>query len=174
MTRFSSCILSAALVLHAGPGALAQVNDAPESEVAAPAGGGDFDNVEQIGPREWIFRVSIPGEGMAAARLQALNSSVAHVAGLLGAGDGAPQEEYLEKLLIIDEAMEDAGYSAMIRVLSSKDDPKFATQQRRDTEFESNTVAEEDRPEWVLIVPSDVAADGSWDISQRNSTWASK
>lgn len=81
---------------------------------------------------------------------------------------------WLEKVLITDESYEDTEYSALLRVLSNRDDPNFATAQSRETEFESNSIPDTQRPEWVTAVPADVSDDGAWDISERSSTWASK
>ncbi|WP_156883424.1 hypothetical protein [Salipiger mucosus] len=131
-------------------------------------------SVEQIGPREWILRTAVPDTGMSNARISSLDAAADHVGSILEVAPDAAQRDYLEKVLIVDEEITDGTYQAMLRVLSSRDDPEFAASQRRDTDFDSGSVPDALRPEWVMVVPASVSSDGAWDIARRNSTWASK
>ncbi|NDV52801.1 hypothetical protein [Salipiger sp. PrR003] len=161
--------LGTALLVLASP-AVGQVNDVTPSSPQVDT----LKSVRQISAREWLIEAGSDLHSMSSARTDAIHRAVEQVAFDLEMPEGALEADFIEKALILDESYDETGYHSLLRVLSRLEDSDFAISQSRETSFESTAVPDAMRPAWVLVVPAVVRENGSWDIAQRNSTWASK
>lgn len=130
---------------------------------------------KQSDPTNWTAEVSIAGKDFREARLAALDEAAARLREEIRLPSSRPQHEYLAQLLITDESFKIDGqrYRASLRLASALPDPEFEIEERRVDAFDTGT---EDvyRPGWVLVVPMDVDADGSWSLSPVGSAWSSR
>lgn len=156
--------------------AFAQQGDAQElwspSESAAGINN-PISEVEQLSSKEWVFTMMIGGTGMRDARIQSISAAAAHVASDLGVSNFYDQEEYLHKILLVDEGFSDDLYTAKIRVTSTLEDQEFLLNEARDTNFDSG-IAEEIRPNWVLVIPVEIDQEGNWALARSKSRWTNQ
>ena len=113
---------------------------------------------------------------MSAARTMALDQAGRELAGKLKFSEDRPQHELLSKLLIIDERYDgDARrYDGTLHLLTAVPDPDYEVAERRTEAFETPAADESWRPNWVLVVPFDIEANGAWDLSASTSPWFSR
>ena len=133
-------------------------------------------SIDHASAKDWRIDLEITGKGMRAARISALDTATDLVQSKFTETSYSEQGYLFEKILLLDEKYDPATniYSALVRVVSRLEDPAFALEETRTTAFDSGDIGAAQRPDWVLLIPMNVDADGEWSLADQSAPWAAR
>lgn len=133
-------------------------------------------SVEHASAKDWRIDLEIADKGMRKARITALDTASEFVQSKFTETNYSEQGYIFDKVLLLDETYDPAtsDYTALVRVVSRLEDPAFALEETRTTAFDSGDIGTGQRPDWVLLIPMRVDADGEWSLADQSAPWAAR